>query len=88
MGAVEYRSGTGHGCEPRNPIQSRVSGLDGVVHLLNLDHRVGRHKAAWFIARGFQADFDKPLTAELFRYGRSSHLVRDYETEHGHRYVY
>ena len=64
-------------------VGSKITG-----YLLNLDHRVGRHKAAWFIARGFQVNFDMPLTAELFRHGRPSHLVKDYATEHGRRYVY
>ena len=32
VGALEYRSGTGHGCEPGNRTQSRASGLTAVVH--------------------------------------------------------
>jgi hypothetical protein len=42
-------------------VGSKITG-----YLLNLDHRVGRHKAAWFIARGFQVEFEMSLTAELF----------------------
>ncbi|MGE8131502.1 DUF6883 domain-containing protein [Methylobacterium sp. NPDC080182] len=59
-------------------VSSKITG-----YLLNLDHRVGRHKAAWFIARGFQVDFDMLSTAELFRHGRPSRSVGEYATKHG-----
>ena len=64
-------------------VSSKITG-----YLLNLDHRVGRHKAAWFIARGFRTEFDPPLLSALFAHGRPDHLARDFDTEHGRRYVY
>ena len=50
VGALEYRSGTGHGCEPGNRTQSRASGLRAVVHLPP--------------RRRLSADGDRPLDRE------------------------
>ena len=65
-------------------VSSKIAG-----YLLNLDHRKGRHKARWFIARGFAAIDDPPLlTSALFKHGRPGQLVDEFDTEYGRRYVY
>ncbi|MCJ2093133.1 hypothetical protein MKK67_11585 [Methylobacterium sp. J-072] len=59
-----------------------------IGYLLNLSHRTGRHKAKWFYARGFSAEFDPPFLSALFAHGKPVHLVREFDTEFGRRYVY
>ena len=71
----------------RTPDLTIVSGkITG--YLLNLDHRKGRHKARWFIARGYDPTSADLLVSDLFKHGRPSHLVRHEDDAYGRRYVY
>lgn len=56
-------------------------------YLLSMTHRDGRHKAAFFIAHGFQAEAWEMLAQALRRHAADHEIAKTEQTPFGTRYV-